>query len=242
MAELPALGDHCEVLSCKLLDFLPFICSDCTKTFCKDHRTKDAHSCPSLDNNEGCTEKELLPVKCEHCQLIFCMRHRHQSDHRCGHLMQAPVRIDPVQRVQEITVKIGVKNESRAAKVALMKLKMKAEGDKSIPQDERVYFNICLPKDGQERQKGMFFSKVWTIGKAVDKTASIIGLKNQNNVATAKKLCLFDSNSGEVLDMSDSFQDLMCKENSSVVSGGSLILEYVANDCYRIQQPEEYLT
>lgn len=44
-----------------------------------------------------------------------------------------------------------------ALKVKLMKLKMKARGDKGLPEHERVYLEIKLP-DGQ--QKPYFFSKV----------------------------------------------------------------------------------
>lgn len=44
-----------------------------------------------------------------------------------------------------------------ALKVKLMKLKMKARGDKGLPEHERVYLEIRLP-DGQ--QKPYFFSKV----------------------------------------------------------------------------------
>ena len=35
-----------------------------------------------------------------------------------------------------------VKKQKMAAKVQLMKLKMKAQGSKSIPMDERIYFGI----------------------------------------------------------------------------------------------------
>ena len=37
----------------------------------------------------------------------------------------------------------SVKAQKTAAKVQLMKLKMKSSGDKSLPQDERVYFLVC---------------------------------------------------------------------------------------------------
>ncbi|ROT42900.1 AN1-like zinc finger protein [Sodiomyces alkalinus F11] len=39
------LGKHCEFDYCNQLDFLPFFCQSCRKTFCLDHRTEGAHNC-----------------------------------------------------------------------------------------------------------------------------------------------------------------------------------------------------
>ena len=43
------VGRHCQYEYCNQLDFLPFHCQSCSKTFCLDHRTETAHKCP----NEG---------------------------------------------------------------------------------------------------------------------------------------------------------------------------------------------
>lgn len=39
------IGQHCQLEYCNQLDFLPFFCQSCKKTFCLDHRTEDAHKC-----------------------------------------------------------------------------------------------------------------------------------------------------------------------------------------------------
>ncbi|KAI0817718.1 AN1-like zinc finger protein [Xylaria sp. FL0064] len=39
------IGKHCQLEYCNQLDFLPFLCQSCKKTFCLDHRTEDAHKC-----------------------------------------------------------------------------------------------------------------------------------------------------------------------------------------------------
>ncbi|KAI0397782.1 AN1-like zinc finger protein [Xylariaceae sp. FL0594] len=39
------VGEHCKLEYCNQLDFLPFLCQSCKKTFCLDHRTEDAHRC-----------------------------------------------------------------------------------------------------------------------------------------------------------------------------------------------------
>ncbi|EFQ34712.1 AN1-like Zinc finger [Colletotrichum graminicola] len=43
------VGKHCEYDYCNQLDFLPFFCQSCKKTFCLDHRSETAHKC----NNAG---------------------------------------------------------------------------------------------------------------------------------------------------------------------------------------------
>ncbi|KAF1729710.1 AN1-type zinc finger protein 1 [Beauveria bassiana] len=39
------VGKHCQYEYCNQLDFLPFHCQSCSKTFCLDHRTETAHKC-----------------------------------------------------------------------------------------------------------------------------------------------------------------------------------------------------
>ncbi|KAI0013042.1 hypothetical protein F4779DRAFT_473399 [Xylariaceae sp. FL0662B] len=46
-ADATLIGKHCQLDYCNQLDFLPFFCQSCKKTFCLDHRTEDAHKCAS---------------------------------------------------------------------------------------------------------------------------------------------------------------------------------------------------
>ncbi|KAG6038553.1 hypothetical protein E4U41_004090 [Claviceps citrina] len=39
------VGKHCQYEYCNQLDFLPFLCQSCAKTFCLDHRTETTHQC-----------------------------------------------------------------------------------------------------------------------------------------------------------------------------------------------------
>ena len=39
------VGKHCADPTCKQLDFLPFTCTNCSKTFCLDHRDPVSHNC-----------------------------------------------------------------------------------------------------------------------------------------------------------------------------------------------------
>ncbi|KAI1820218.1 AN1-like zinc finger protein [Xylaria intraflava] len=51
------IGKHCELAYCNQLDFLPFFCQSCRKTFCLDHRTEDAHKC---ENKGAWAERRRL--------------------------------------------------------------------------------------------------------------------------------------------------------------------------------------
>ncbi|KAI0834129.1 AN1-type zinc finger protein [Hypoxylon sp. FL0890] len=44
-ADATLIGKHCQLEYCNQLDFLPFFCQSCKKTFCLDHRTETAHKC-----------------------------------------------------------------------------------------------------------------------------------------------------------------------------------------------------
>jgi len=43
--EFHDVGKHCDWSECKQLDFLPYRCDGCHKTFCQDHRLPRDHSC-----------------------------------------------------------------------------------------------------------------------------------------------------------------------------------------------------
>ncbi|RVX74345.1 hypothetical protein B0A52_01470 [Exophiala mesophila] len=43
--DVEAIGAHCELEYCNVLDFLPFRCDSCHHTFCLDHRSETAHKC-----------------------------------------------------------------------------------------------------------------------------------------------------------------------------------------------------
>ena len=46
--ELPHLGTHCELESCKRLDYLPVTCEYCKGVFCTQHGySADSHGCPN---------------------------------------------------------------------------------------------------------------------------------------------------------------------------------------------------
>ena len=55
-----------------------------------------------------------------------------------------------------------------------------------VLQVERAYFNVFLPKESKDCSLPLFFCTKWTLGKVIDSVASQAGLKNNNNILTAK--------------------------------------------------------
>ncbi|KAM6281944.1 AN1-type zinc finger protein 1 [Porphyrio hochstetteri] len=269
MAELE-LGQHCGVPDCHQLDFLPFVCDGCSGVFCLQHRSRDAHGCSEVNirNNsvkpdqhksypcsyKDCNGKELLPVLCPYCEKHFCLRHRHQSDHECEKLDTPKPRMAATQQLvkhiidskkneeAKIKKRKGAKNSETAAKVALMKLKMHACGDKSLPQTERIYFQVFLPKGNKEKSKPMFFCSKWSIGKVVDFAASLASLKNDNNKSTAQKLRLCHTASGEALPFEHTMERWLSDKDCPLYNGGNIILEYLDNDVLSIEDTESYFS
>ncbi|XP_042536648.1 AN1-type zinc finger protein 1 isoform X3 [Dipodomys spectabilis] len=178
--------------------------------------------------------------------------HRHQSDHECEKLEIPKPRMAATQKLVKDIIdsktgeiankrRKGAKNSETAAKVALMKLKMHADGDKSLPQTERVYFQVFLPKGRKEKSKPMFFCHRWSVGKVVDSAASLASLKNDNNKLTAKKLRLCHSTSGEALPLDDTLEMWITKEDYPLYNGGNIILEYLDAEEQSLKNIESYL-
>ncbi|KAJ7338957.1 hypothetical protein JRQ81_012859 [Phrynocephalus forsythii] len=184
--------------------------------------------------------------------LTVVLRHRHQCDHECEKLeipkprMAATQQLikDIVESKKEATVGKkcrGAKNNETAAKVALIKLKMHACGDTSLPQTERIYFQVFLPKGSKEKCKPMFFCSSWSIGKIIDFAASLAKLKNDNNRSTSKKLRLCHAASGEAMPLDHSLASWINRKESPLYNGGNIILEYLDNGVQFLEDASSYL-
>ncbi|KAH9504950.1 AN1-type zinc finger protein 1 [Bulinus truncatus] len=249
--ELPHIGSNCEFHTCNQLDFLPFQCDGCGKTFCLHHRSRDQHNCTAPEAQvvefagersypctiNECSNRELTPIICHHCELSFCMSHRLQEDHSCVKLPKKAARTSKTaEHVQQILAQSNVQprkvpTNPKAihlnAKISLMKLKGKALGDQGIPQNERIYFNIFLPQEVKKPPCALFFSKVWKIGRVIDVIADKVSITNRNNTSFEKKLCLFHADTGVKLPTGQSLVEIMNTEDYLLLNGSSLILEQV---------------
>ncbi|KAM7075041.1 AN1-type zinc finger protein 1 isoform 6-T6 [Molossus nigricans] len=180
------------------------------------------------------------------------LRHRHQSEHRCEKLETAQPRMAATRKlVQDIIGsktgqtarkrRKGAQSSATAAKVALMKLKLQAHGDPSLPQTERIYLQVFLPKGSKEKSKPMFFCSQWSIGKVIDFAASLASLRNDNNRFTAKKLRLCHMTSGEALPLDHSLEAWIAKEDCPLYNGGNVILEYLNEEEQFLKNVDSYL-
>ncbi|TNN57935.1 AN1-type zinc finger protein 1 [Liparis tanakae] len=178
--------------------------------------------------------------------------HRHQDDHKCEKLaVQRPRMAATKELVQKIVEskdiskskgRRGAKNSATAAKVALMKLKLHAAGDKGLPQAERTYLQVYLPKESKESSQPMFFCSKWSVGKVVDYAASLASLKNNNNVLTAKKLRLCHPQTGEAFQMDDTLLSLLAHQVAPLYNGGNVVIEYLDNECTGLETVSDYIT
>ena len=50
--QLLSVGQQCSESSCLLVDFLPFKCQHCSKSFCGEHFLVAAHRCPQYDESK----------------------------------------------------------------------------------------------------------------------------------------------------------------------------------------------
>ena len=53
--DLLGIGEHCAEPSCRLVDFLPFKCDCCHRTYCLEHRTYAGHACEAAGQKQGTT-------------------------------------------------------------------------------------------------------------------------------------------------------------------------------------------
>lgn len=189
-----------------------------------------------------------MAVKCAHCDMVFCLQHRHREDHNCPTTPSRQAQGGPgtttshkaadlartltghsasqAQQTKGWSATKAAKLEPVKAKVLLMKLKMKAEGSDAVPMSERVYYNVELPGGaGGSPDKPMFFSREWSVGKVVDFVAQKNGLRNSNNrPSSGQQLILLDTN-GDWVEMSQPLKSLL---NSTLPSGGKMVLKYVS--------------
>nr|XP_032827212.1 AN1-type zinc finger protein 1 isoform X3 [Petromyzon marinus] len=200
---------------------------------------------------------------CPCCVRTAACRHRHQVDHACVNLQEAAPRM---QRTQELVRGItegrrgaataagrrGARSAAVTARVQLMKTKQQAVGEQGIPQEERLYLRVRLPRpvgvsEGQQQQqqqeeqeeRAVFVSRAWSVGRVVDWVASATRLPNNNHVASAKKLRLCDVATLRAWPMDalvDSLLSALGSEGEGAAGeglrdGGGVLLEYLDPGC-----------
>ena len=241
-------GTHCQLTTCKNLDFLPFVCDKCSLVFCSEHRTPLSHNCSNLTPKEStdlkkpcsiinypcsvenCDSVELVPVLCSLCKEQVCLSHRIPEDHNCIKLKvkKKPVSVSN-QLHQQFEMKQpkslkSAKARKMSAKLALMKLKLHSIGSNELPEEERAYFFVHA-HNLKTSAKPFFVCKSWTVGKVVDFLANKLNLSNQNHVINCAKLRLCSADSGDVIMPDVTIQNIF--DNELLFNGSAVILKYV---------------
>lgn len=113
-----------------------------------------------------------------------------------------------------------------------MRLKGRATGPSGIPSEERRYFLVyppltSSPKSGEP--KATYTCVRWSLGRTIDSFADTLRIKNTNNSSKGQRLRLFHQNTGTILSerMDILISDLL--NNTALIDGESLILEYSEN-------------
>ncbi len=197
-----------------------------------------------------CRRRELVEMGCAGCGRHFCLAHRHGRDHSCAKLeeeedirrrqLEMPATKEMVARITSSSCDSqpkklrSAKSRKTAAKVQLMKLKLKSKGNSGLPQDERVYLKVFPPmtKHGSKPPCGVFVSQSWSLGRVVDAAAELSGVDNRNNVADADKLSLFRHADGKDLcglkGVGAELRELL--DSEELFNGDVVVLEFVSKD------------
>ncbi|KAF9193049.1 AN1-type zinc finger protein 2A [Haplosporangium sp. Z 767] len=99
--EFPAIGAHCDFTACQSLDFLPFQCSFCAKTFCTHHRLPSDHACTQWSLETHANSVQLCP-RCDRL-LLTPKKHnpatilKEHQDRACSLHLLPPVHSIAVQ-------------------------------------------------------------------------------------------------------------------------------------------------
>jgi len=239
---LPCKCDLCGLIFCK--DHAAYDAHSCSEygsaaAYGKKHSesTPVSYAC----SESGCSSRELIEIKCGLCDNCYCLAHRHYDDHKCTGV--ADVREEKHPKTTELvnkmlnaipatskplnTAKLSAKSAATASKIALIKLKQKAIGDKSIPETDRVFFNVILPLGSRKKSLPMYFNQSWCVGKAIDKAALAASILNKNNIAGERRLCMFEASSGQLCPSGRTISSLLNDSGDiSLYNGAAVILEY----------------
>lgn len=255
---LPFECDLCGLVFCK--DHAAYDAHSCSEYASAAAYGKKQSECTSVSyacSVSGCSSRELVEIKCDLCNNCYCLVHRHYDDHKCNSVTDVQEEKHPktTELVNKIlsdkpvtskplnAAKLSAKSAATASKIALIKLKQKATGDKSIPDADRVFFNVIFPLGSHKKSLPMYFCQSWYVGKAVDKAASTAAISNKNNIAGAQRLCMFEGNCGRLCPSGHKISSLLnASGDVSLYNGATVILEYAEENTEQLTSLDTYLS
>lgn len=162
-------------------------CDKCNLLFCLGHRHPDQHLCPV-------EKSQKLAEKLKHKQELEAGQR--EKDEKLKKLEDLGITTTSSNGSSKSSCS-GMKTtyssapkskaaRERAAKVAVMKLRGKAKGPNSIPQADRVYFNV----DFESKKFDFFTDKNYSVGRMRESFISTFKLKNATIVETSSSFPL----------------------------------------------------
>lgn len=214
------LGKHCY--KCQQLNFLPFHCEFCNHVYCSQHRSLDVHNCvgrpqsPSNGGNNtysGPTAASLFPDKEKRQKELE--KRLELSKLSATTIEEKATKTGKSSAITKLTKFLHLQKLSRK-KLSLLfsrpkatnkvaetsSIKKVAKGPNNVSQTDRIYVWVLyvnrnedeIEKINPEKErKGVWVSKNWTIGRALDSVADVVGIMNHNNKTseTSERLQLF---------------------------------------------------
>lgn len=209
MSTIMDIGTHCAY--CRQLDFLPFVCDGCNQEFCASHRTKLEHHCKALlaENLASPTPEPVRVAKTGQIAALFPDRDRDRA--KLERLLESPKPASTIKetqfRVGDVAAQTpnafeklkalfgatkGGKSSQKTSTLrtaAVLQLRKTAVGDARVKPVDRVhlwcsYVDVSsgkVPGGADSSRRGVWVSKQWPVGRAVDELAVTLRLKNVNN-------------------------------------------------------------
>ncbi|XP_023954299.2 AN1-type zinc finger protein 1 [Bicyclus anynana] len=223
---------RCSSKGCKKGNLHEMLCNKCNKHYCIEHRFHP--SCPEIDD-------ETMAAKVEQFEAP------RRQFREANKFLQEKI-TENIRKALQSSAKVKT-----ASKIHLMRIKQKAQGPKSIPITDRVYFAIKKPTDMQSKAVTIvndestikciesltldpdlkdtvpvFISKKWSLGRTIDSICDTCNIRNDNNKIGDIKLRLFRQLDGyciSPLKMDVDIEELLAKE--VLLEGDKLVIEYI---------------
>lgn len=177
------VGQHCSLLDCKTLDFLPFTCPHCARVHCREHAAPDLHACEKASSSDNIAQdggsrftdkfNDLLPdAKRRALDRDGVERNKQQKRLDAREVLARNFGQAAVARLDRTTNSIPstpIKAQGKAPSpvIMLMKLKQRAipvdAKAKSLSIEDRLYLSVqhrCGVEHELKSERAVWISKV----------------------------------------------------------------------------------
>lgn len=235
------LGKQCH--KCNAVDFLPYHCEFCDHTYCSNHRVLESHGCvrpsspPQTSNYTGPSAASLFPDRLKHQKMLeeqikskpTTIADKMKQSAAPSALMKLTkfLHLERVKRQKKTLFGKTKASKTPNRVVELAKIKKVAKGA-TVPVQDRVYVWALFVNrneedlgqiDAEKERKGVWVSKNWSVGRALDSLADVLGIMNQNNLTqqTSERLNLFKEENDQIVTLENSKKVSVSLANGDMV-------------------------